>query len=246
MLYDRLNHGFSVAFRKSGCTEKFHDLTAQDDWSILDSSTESSSQLTVSTSQKNVVKEDTRLALIRAGRTIIVEKGYNHAGIQEILQAVGVPKGSFYHFFSNKEEFGLAIIDYDSQMHDRIVEQYLKDASLSPLNRLKRYFVFKVEEFETLQYREGCLFGNLSQEMADQNERFRLKLQEATDRWRDQFAECIQAAQSMGEISTEYEAKMLSEFCLNSWEGALLKMKVSKSDAPLKTYLQFMFGVILK
>lgn len=196
--------------------------------------------------EKVAIKEDTKLALIKAGRRIIVEKGYNHAGIQEVLQAVGVPKGSFYHFFSSKEEFGLAIIEYDSQMHDRIVEQYLGDVNLSPLNRLKRYFTFKLEEFETLQYREGCLFGNLSQEMADQNDRFRLRLQEATDRWRAQFAECIEAAQAAGEISKNQKAQDLAEFCLNSWEGALLQMKVSKSDAPLKNYIQFMFGMILK
>jgi TetR/AcrR family transcriptional regulator, transcriptional repressor for nem operon len=197
-------------------------------------------------STKAILKEDTRLTLIRAGRQIIVEKGYNNAGIQEILLTASVPKGSFYHFFSSKEEFGLAIIDYDSQMHDRIVEQYLGDASLSPLNRLKRYFTFKLEEFETLQYREGCLFGNLSQEMADQNDRFRLRLQEATARWRDQFTDCIKAAQAAGEISKKHKAKDLAEFCLNSWEGALLQMKVAKSDLPLKNYIQFMFGVILK
>jgi TetR/AcrR family transcriptional regulator, transcriptional repressor for nem operon len=195
---------------------------------------------------KAAVKEDTKLALIKAGRRVIVEKGYNHAGIQEILLEVGIPKGSFYHFFSSKEEFGLAIIDYDSQMHDRIVEQYLQDTSLSPLNRLKQYFTFKLEEFETLQYREGCLFGNLSQEMADQNEAFRMRLQAATDRWRDQFAECIRSAQKTGEISKQKKPQDLAEFCLNSWEGALLQMKVTKSDAPLKNYIQFMFGVILK
>ncbi|MBE9054223.1 TetR family transcriptional regulator C-terminal domain-containing protein [Nostocales cyanobacterium LEGE 11386] len=194
---------------------------------------------------KESIKEDTKLALIKAGRRIIVEKGYNHTGIQEILLAVGVPKGSFYHFFSSKEEFGLAIIDYDSQMHDRIVEQYLGDTSLTPLNRIKRYFTFKLEEFETLQYREGCLFGNLSQEMADQNDPFRIRLQEAIDRWHGQFADCIQAAQDSGEISTQYSARDLAEFCLNSWEGALLQMKLAKSDAPLKNYVQFMFGVIL-
>jgi TetR/AcrR family transcriptional regulator, transcriptional repressor for nem operon len=193
-----------------------------------------------------VAKEDTRLALIKAGRRIIVAKGYNHAGIQEILQDVGVPKGSFYHFFSSKEEFGLALIDYDSQMHDRIVEQYLGDTSLSPLNRIKRYFTFKLEEFETLQYREGCLFGNLSQEMADQNDRFRLRLQEAVARWCDQFAECIQSAQDAGEISAQQSAQDLAAFCLNSWEGALLQMKLTKSDAPLRNYIQFIFGVILR
>lgn len=196
--------------------------------------------------EEALTKNNTRLALIKAGRQFIVEKGYNHTGIQEILQAVGVPKGSFYHFFGSKEEFGLAIIDYDSQMHDRIVEQYLNDTTLSPLNRLKRYFTFKLEEFETLRYREGCLFGNLSQEMSDQNEQFRSRLQEATRHWREQFAECIDAAQSAGEISKKQRAQDLAEFCLNSWEGALLQMKVTKSDAPLKNYIQFMFGVILK
>jgi TetR/AcrR family transcriptional regulator, transcriptional repressor for nem operon len=195
---------------------------------------------------KVVVKEDTKLALIKAGRRIIVAKGYNHAGIQEILQVVSIPKGSFYHFFSSKEAFGLAIIEYDSQMHDLIVAQYLKDATLSPLNRLKRYFAYKVEEFESLQYREGCLFGNLAQEMADQNESFRLQLQQATDRWRQQFAECIQSAQIAGEISNAASSLELAEFCLNSWEGALLQMKLSKSDAPLQNYIQFMFGLILK
>jgi TetR/AcrR family transcriptional regulator, transcriptional repressor for nem operon len=204
------------------------------------------SLLPMKSSAKVTLKEDTKLALIKAGRRIIVEKGYNHAGIQEILQAVGVPKGSFYHFFDSKETFGLAIIDYDSQMHDCIVEQYLNDTRLSPLNRLKRYFVYKVEEFESLQYREGCLFGNLAQEMADQNEPFRLRLQQATDRWRNQFAQCIQAAQTEGEIPLNLDTQALAEFCLNSWEGALLQMKLTKSDAPLQNYMQFMFGIILK
>lgn len=191
-------------------------------------------------------KKDTKLALIKVGRQFIVEKGYNHTGIKEVLKVVGVPKGSFYHFFDSKEEFGLAIIDYDSQMHDLVVEKYLKDTDLSPLNRLKQYFTFKLEEFESLQYREGCLFGNLSQEMSDQSEQFRERLEVATQRWRDQFADCIKAAQSAGEISKKQSAQDLAEFCLNSWEGALLQMKVTKSDAPLKNYIQFMFGVILK
>lgn len=193
-----------------------------------------------------LTKKDTKLALIRAGRQFIAEKGYNRTGIKEVLKVVGVPKGSFYHFFDSKEEFGLAIIDYDSQMHDLVVEKYLEDTDLSPLSRLKQYFTFKLEEFESLQYREGCLFGNLSQEMSDQNEQFRERLEAATQRWREQFAACIEAAQSAGEISEEQSALDLAEFCLNSWEGALLQMKVTKSDAPLKNYIQFMFGVILK
>ena len=79
-------------------------------------------------------KETTKAALLKSGRRIIVEKGYNHTGIQEVLQDVGVPKGSFYHFFCSKEDFGLEIINYDADIHARIVEQYLGDTALSPLN----------------------------------------------------------------------------------------------------------------
>lgn len=191
-------------------------------------------------------KETTKAALLKSGRRIIVEKGYNHTGIQEVLQDVGVPKGSFYHFFSSKEDFGLAIINYDAEIHERVVEQYLGDSTLSPLSRIRRYFDDKLKEFKSLRYREGCLFGNLSQEMADQNERFRARLQEVLTQWRDRFAQCLQEAQAAGEISAHWDAQELAEYCLNSWEGALLQMKVTKSDKPLKAFVKVTFETVLK
>jgi TetR/AcrR family transcriptional repressor of nem operon len=191
-------------------------------------------------------KETTKAALLKSGRRIIVEKGYNHTGIQEVLQDVGVPKGSFYHFFDSKEDFGLAIINYDADIHARVVEQYLSDTTLSPLSRIRRYFDDKLKEFKSLRYREGCLFGNLSQEMADQNERFRTRLQEVLMQWRARFAQCLQEAQAAGEISSHWDTQELAEYCLNSWEGALLQMKVTKSDKPLKAFIKVTFETVLK
>jgi TetR/AcrR family transcriptional repressor of nem operon len=191
-------------------------------------------------------KETTKVALLKAGRRIIVEKGYNHTGIQEVLQEVGVPKGSFYHFFSSKEDFGLEIINRDAALHHQTVEQYLGDISLSPLSRIRNYFEDKLSEFESLHYREGCLLGNLSQEMADQNERFRTRLQAAMVQWRDRFAQCLREAQAAGELSSEWDAQELAEYCLNSWEGALLQMKVTKSDKPLKAFMKVTFATVLK
>jgi TetR/AcrR family transcriptional regulator, transcriptional repressor for nem operon len=191
-------------------------------------------------------KANTRAALLKSGRRIIVEKGYNHTGIQEVLQEVGVPKGSFYHFFSSKEDFGLEIINYDARLHEQVVEQYLGDTTLSPLNRIRQYFEDKLKEFQSLKYREGCLFGNLSQEMADQNERFRNRLQEVLSQWRDRFAQCLEEAQAAGEISAHWDAHELAEYCLNSWEGALLQMKVTKSEKPLQAFIKVTFETVLK
>jgi len=49
---------------------------------------------------------------LERGAEIIHLKGFNHTGVQEVLRAAGVPKGSFYNYFKNKEDFGLQVIDY--------------------------------------------------------------------------------------------------------------------------------------
>ena len=60
---------------------------------------------------------DTRCLLIEAGAKVMLSKGYNNTGIQEIVKLVGVPKGSFYHYFESKEAFALAVIEKFDQAH---------------------------------------------------------------------------------------------------------------------------------
>ena len=47
-------------------------------------------------------QHQTRTALLRAGVEVLTEKGFTATGIDEILRRVGVPKGSFYHYFGSK------------------------------------------------------------------------------------------------------------------------------------------------
>ncbi|MGQ4649136.1 TetR family transcriptional regulator C-terminal domain-containing protein [Lyngbya aestuarii] len=191
-------------------------------------------------------RSDTKTALLKAGTCIIREKGYNHTGIKEILQSTGVPKGSFYHYFNSKEDFGLQIIENEAIAHDQFLEQYLGNEALTPLTRLRHYFEAKCEEFGSLQCREGCLLGNLGQELADQNEIFRSRLQKIFARWRQRFAECLKQAQEAGEISSSFDVPELAEYCLNAWEGAILQMKITKSIAPLTAFMNITFGYVLK
>ena len=53
----------------------------------------------------------TRDKLIDTGAELITQQGYNATGINAVLNACGVPKGSFYPYFSSKEDFGLAVIE---------------------------------------------------------------------------------------------------------------------------------------
>src|SRR5262249_37907685 len=126
------------------------------------------------------------------------------------------------------------------------IEKYLDDTSLSPLDRLRRYFESVCERAETQQCRNGCLVGNLSQEMAALSEDFRLRLEEIFEEWVGRYAECLREAQDAGEISPLIAVHAFAEFWLNSWQGAVLRAKTTRNTQPLRLFLQIIFGTILQ
>lgn len=191
-------------------------------------------------------KVTSKAKLVESGALLIKEKGFNNTGILEVLQTVGIPKGSFYHFFTNKEDFGLHVLRHYIYEHDTSLGVYLLDVTKSPLTRFRNYFEAACQHYERLGFRQGCLVGNLSQELADQNESFRQILEAQLGKWQQVWLDCLQEAQTVGEISVDWDISDLAQFCLNSWEGAVLRMKVSKSVAPLQTFIKLVFEQMLK
>ncbi|WP_422924983.1 TetR family transcriptional regulator C-terminal domain-containing protein [Singulisphaera sp. PoT] len=188
----------------------------------------------------------TRTDLLAAGVSLILEKGYNQCGIDEILKSVGVHKGSFYHFFKSKEDFGLQVVDYYAEYRLTNLADHLNDEDYPPLERLRRFFEEACRRHQSLGYRKGCLFGNLGQELADQSEAFRMRLEEVLVEYRRKIACCLREAQKAGGLRADFDADRLAGFCLNSWEGAVLRMKVAKNFEPLEDFLFLMFETVLK
>lgn len=191
-------------------------------------------------------KQDTRTALLNAGMTIMLEKGYNNTGIQEVLNSLGVPKGSFYHYFDSKEDFGLAIIEYfDCGFSSKVLTAFA-NAELTPLARLRAYYETTRENLSANDCRKGCLIGNLSQEMADQSETLRHALCDVMAKWRDLFATCIAEGQATGEISPNFPPDRMAELLLSSWEGAVMRAKTTKNIEPIDVFIELMFEQVLK
>lgn len=188
----------------------------------------------------------TRTALIAAGTHLILEKGYNHCGLEEILKEAKVHKGSFYHFFKSKEDFGLQVVAEYAAMRMASLDEQLNNTDVRPLARLRRFFELSALRHQSLGYRKGCLFGNLGQEMADHSEVFRTRLEEVLSEYRAKIARCFREAQQVGDLRADFDADRLAGFCLNSWEGAILRMKVAKSYEPLDDFLFVMFETVLK
>jgi len=190
-------------------------------------------------------KETTKAALLEAGRRIFLERGYNASGIEAILQTTGVPKGSFYHYFQSKEDFGLQVIDTFSRSFFADLDVYLADESRGPLERLQGFFESRIERLESQECRNGCLIGKLSQEMADQSEAFRTRLLGVFDGWVDRVARCLEQARRLGEIPSHLDPHELAESWLDCWQGALLRAKIRRDTAPLRSFLKRIRGDVL-
>lgn len=187
----------------------------------------------------------TRDKLIDTGAELITQQGYNATGINAVLKACGVPKGSFYHYFSSKEDFGLAVIEHFANDYDASLVALLEDPMTPPLERLQRYFAVSRAYMSEHDHATGCLIGNLGQELAGQSVRFREALNSAFQRWEARFAHCLQAAQHQGALSEALDAHQLASFILSGWEGAILRAKTLKSDAPMEVFETLLFEQVL-
>ncbi len=192
------------------------------------------------------MQPNTRDRIIETGAEIIHRKGFNHTGIQEILNAASVPKGSFYNYFKSKDEFGLQIIDYFSERFKQIAKETLEDTRISPLSRIYAFLTALMEYFESQNYAGGCPIGNLAQEMGDLSPIFREKLGEAIDRMIDAYKHVLAAAQNDGKISKSLDIQDTAAFIVAGWHGAIIQMKLTQSLAPLKNHRRFVFDHILK
>ncbi len=189
---------------------------------------------------------DTKQNILQTGAEIIHLKGYHATGLQEILNAAKVPKGSFYNYFKSKEDFGLQVIDHFSEFFSNLCETVLKDATRSPLERLEHLLDQFMAVFDAKQYTCGCPVGNMAQEMGDTNPAFQEKLSSAIDIMVNYYSYIITEAQDQGEVAQDLDAKETAYFIVASWHGALIRMKVAKSQAPLKNHKHFIFNHILK
>lgn len=192
------------------------------------------------------MQPNTRDRIIETGAEIIHRKGFNHTGIQEILTAAGVPKGSFYNYFKSKDQFGLQVIDYFSAHFKRIARETLEDTRISPLSRIYAFLTAFMEYFESQSYAGGCPIGNLAQEMGDLSPAFRKRLSEAVDMMVDAYAQVLAAAQKDRKIPKNLDIKDAAGFIIASWHGAIIQMKLTQNLIPLKIHRKFIFDHILK
>ncbi|MGZ8191252.1 MAG: TetR family transcriptional regulator C-terminal domain-containing protein [Methylococcaceae bacterium] len=184
--------------------------------------------------QKQINREN----LLSQGVALLMQQGYHGTGLKEILDSVQIPKGSFYNYFGNKENFAAEVIQHYINPFIEQVNGHLQNPDIDALQALQRYFNESIAELEKADFKGGCLLGNLMGELGDTSELCRESLKNALKRYRDTLQSGLSKAQQEGTVRTDKSAEDMADLLVNAWQGALLRMKIEQSSAPLKQCCQ--------
>ncbi len=181
----------------------------------------------------------TRDDLVQAGIGVFTEHGFAATGIDAVLREVGVPKGSFYHYFSSKEEFGLAVIDAYARHHADKLARLFGDTNVPPLARFANFLAEARRGMRKHAFKRGCLVGNLGQEFGCAHDVFAKRLAAVFGDWQRQVGDCLREAQALGQVDPAADAKELAEVFWIGWEGAVMRARLERSARPLDLFMDF-------
>ncbi|QSA95528.1 TetR/AcrR family transcriptional regulator [Methylococcus sp. EFPC2] len=184
--------------------------------------------------RKITTRQTNKEKILDQGVVLLMQRGYHGTGLQDILQSVGVPKGSFYNYFGSKEDFGAEVVRHYIEPFIQQLDRHLQRRELTGAEALDAYFGELIEEAERRNYLGGCLLGNLIGEIGDTSETCRLSLSAALHRYLDKIGEAISRGQQEGSFRQDKSAGELADMLVNAWQGALLRMKIEQSVQPLE------------
>jgi TetR/AcrR family transcriptional repressor of nem operon len=178
---------------------------------------------------------DTREHILANGQRIMAGKGFSAVGINEILTAAGVPKGSFYHYFGSKDAFGVALLDtyFDDYLAE--LDATLQDGTQSAAQRLMAYFAHWQHTQSFFDCQGKCLAVKLGAEVADLSEAMRLSLKRGTAGIVDRLTQAIDAGVADTSLSVDGAAHDVAQSLYQLWLGASLMVKISRTTQPFET-----------
>lgn len=173
-------------------------------------------------------------------------KGYNGTSVKDITDAAGIPKGSFYNYFKDKEDYVLYAMRYFNDEISKDFNLIGEDINIKPLDRIKGIFKKGIESAKTNGLNYGCFIGNITQEMGNISKSISLEARNIDEtRVRLIYKNLIEASES-GKLKKEIDLEVLSNAIITFWQGAQLRMKMNKNIEALDDFYEILCKVLLK
>ncbi|HDR8982655.1 TetR/AcrR family transcriptional regulator [Burkholderia vietnamiensis] len=185
----------------------------------------------------SITTNDARRHILSTARIIIAGKGFSAVGLNEILQAAGVPKGSFYYYFGSKDTFGEALLEDYFADYLAALDDLLGDPDLSAAQRLIAYFEHWLETQAACDPKGKCLAVKLAAEVSDLSEVMRSVLEHGTTEVIARLASTIEDGANDGSLPAELDASATANALYHLWLGASLRAKITRDRIPMESAL---------
>jgi TetR/AcrR family transcriptional repressor of nem operon len=174
-----------------------------------------------------------RERLLREGVRQLYARGFHGATVDNILDASGVPKGSFYHHFGSKEAFTREVLRRYMERQLERIERWARDDELSTPKALAGYFGEMADGFVRSEYQRACLAGKLCAEVAADYDAFRAQLAGDMAGWKGRIVEMLRRGQARGDVRVDRSATELADAVLALIQGAFVVALASREASSL-------------
>lgn len=180
---------------------------------------------------------DTRQHILDTAQALMARKGYTAVGLNEVLSESGVPKGSFYHYFSSKEQFGEALMQHYFADYLATMRRIAGNTDKTGAEQLEEYWLrfYDLQSYDDCQGK--CLVVKLATEVSDLSEPMRLQLVDGTRGIIDHLEAMITHGQHDGSVAGAEEPRALAEQLYDAWLGASTMAKIQRTPDALERAL---------
>jgi len=180
------------------------------------------------------VSNEVRDNILANGQRIMAGKGFSAVGINEILTASGVPKGSFYHYFGSKDAFGVAMLESYFEDYLAELDATLATPGLDMGQRLMKYWQNWQDTQSFFDCQGKCLAVKLGAEVADLSEPMRMALKSGTAGIMDRLARAIEAGVAEGSLAVDATPAATAQCLYQLWLGASVIVKIVRGMQPFE------------
>ena len=191
-------------------------------------------------------KPTNRDKILANGLRVVHQRGLAGASVRDIVEAAGVPQGSFSNHFASKEAFGVEILDLYFGFTRKVLAETLNNTDLKPLRRLEAYIDANQAFLEQWGVENGCLYGTYAAEITGHDESIRCRLVEIFNIIQDSLEACLKAAVKAGDLPKGFKCKEVGDFILSSLQGAILLSKGKRDTSPIAKFKRVLFSSVLR
>ena len=194
-------------------------------------------------------RHESKTKLLQAALHVIRVKGYSATRIEDVCEAAGLTKGSFFHHFDSKEALALAAADYWIEGTGSLFASAPFHAPRDPVDRLLAYVDFRKALLMGELADFTCLIGTMVQEIYDTHPAIREACNRSISGHAATLIPDIEEAIRQRGIEPNWTAESLALYTQATIQGAFILAKAKRGAAiaaecidHLRRYLELLFN----